>query len=131
MSAHIVLNTDTGAFISAQEPDARWDTLAAQCRNILTYPILVDESNTTVLASPIILYDYPKIDPRSTGDLFDCSEIEEALLLHIAVLSDDEKQRIAQSDDKLRAMLQRVEMVTPEEILRLHGGMRGRDRDEG
>ena len=37
-----------------------------------------------MLASPIILYDYPQIAPESPGDLFDGTEIEAALLRGLA-----------------------------------------------
>ena len=112
------------AFISHQNPGEKWEAAIAGCENINTWPILIDESNTTLLSSPIILYDYPQINPQSSGDLFDSTEIEEALLLHVTLLSDDEKQRIAQSDEKLQAMLNKVSQVTPEELINFHSGLK-------
>ncbi len=123
LSTHIILNAIDGEFISSQNPTENFTSVVSQCENIGTWPILVDESNTTMLSSPIILYDYPKINPQSKGDLFDSLEIEEALMLHFAVMSDDEKNRIAKSDEKLRAMINKVSNVTPEELINLHGGM--------
>lgn len=124
LSTHIVLSINSGTFISMQNPEEQWRAAAEACQNVNSWPILVEKSNNCMLASPIILYDYPQIDPRSKGDLFDSTEIEEALLLHVAVLSDEEKRQIAQSDEKLRAMLDRVGKVTPEELIGLHGGMK-------
>ena len=43
-----------------------------------------------------------KLIQRVKGDLFDSLEIEEALMLHFSVMSEEEKQKIAQSDEKLR-----------------------------
>jgi hypothetical protein len=118
LSTHTILKT-TGEFISHQNP-GEWKSAIEKCFNINTWPILMDESNRTLLSSPIILYDYPRINPLSAGDLFDSTEIEEALLLHVAMLSDDEKKRIAQSDEKLQAMLAKVSMVTPRELVSFH-----------
>ncbi|HEV8083383.1 MAG TPA: hypothetical protein VGP55_09290 [Chitinophagaceae bacterium] len=122
LSTNIILNAVNGKFISVQNPGIEWGTIIEQCHNRGTWPILIDETDTTLLSSPIIVYDYPKINPRSHGDLFDSLEIEEALMLHFSVMSDDEKQKISQSDDKLRSMLTKVGQVTPEEIINLHGG---------
>lgn len=122
LSTHTILNTMNGEFISIQNPGENWKDIIANCENKDTWPILIDESNTTLLSSPIIVYDYPKINPKSKGDLFDSLEIEEALMLHFTVMSDEEKQKIAQSDEKLRSMLNKVSQVTPDEIISLHGG---------
>ncbi len=123
LSTNTILKTTNGEFVSVQNPAENFKPIIEQCKNIGTWPILIDESNTTMLSSPIILYDYPQINSRSKGDLFDSLEIEEALFLHFAAMSDDEKQRIAESDKKLRAMLNKVSKVTPAELINLHGGM--------
>ncbi|MDQ6843719.1 MAG: hypothetical protein M3Z92_05095 [Bacteroidota bacterium] len=122
LSTNTILNTTTGEFISLQNPGEKWVSIIEQCQNKGTWPILIDENNKTLLSSPIIVYDYPKINPRSNGDLFDSLEIEEALILHFSVMSDEEKNKIAQSDEKLRSMLNKVGQVTPNEIINLHGG---------
>ncbi|MGI8952070.1 MAG: hypothetical protein ACR2FN_10845 [Chitinophagaceae bacterium] len=124
LSTHIILNTSDGQFISHQDPDEKWKTVIDECANINTWPILIDEANTTLLSSPIILYDHPQINPQSHGDLFDSTEIEEALLLHVNLLSDEEKKRISQSDEKLQAMLKKVGEITPEELINFHSGLK-------
>jgi hydrogenase maturation protease len=124
LSTHTILQSPNGEFISHQNPGINWKTIIEQCENISAWPILIDEGNTTLLASPIVLYDYPKINPQSPGDLFDSTEIEEALLLHVAVLSDEEKKRIAQTDEKLKAMLEKVHNVTPEDLINFHSGLK-------
>ncbi|MGH7598852.1 MAG: hypothetical protein ACREOI_21060 [bacterium] len=94
LSTHTILQARGGEFISVFEPDEQWKAAVAQCQNINTWPVLVDRDNSTMLSSPIILYDHPQMAPQSTGDLFDSTEIEEALLLHVAALSDEEKRRL-------------------------------------
>ena len=54
----------------------------------------------TILASPIILYDYPRIAPESPGDFFDGTEIDEMLTLRILTLTDEEKRAMAAVDER-------------------------------
>ena len=123
LSTHALLETTNAKFISHQDPGEDWAPLIKACDNRNTWPILIDDEDTTLLSSPIILSDHPQINPLSHGDLFDGTEIEEALLLHVSVLSDEEKQRISLGDEKLKAMLTKVSQVTPEELLRFHSGL--------
>jgi hypothetical protein len=121
LSTHTILSAHGGKFLSVLEPAAEWKPAAEACQNFGTWPVLVGDDDRTVLSSPIILYDHPQLADESTGDLFDATEIEEALLLHLSVLPDAEKKAIAGSDEKLRRMLERAESVTPEQMRRLHG----------
>jgi hypothetical protein len=77
-----------------------------------------------MLASPIILYDYPAIAPESSIDLYDATEIDEILTLRILTLSDDEKARIRAVDPRARAILERCERLSPAELAALHGARR-------
>jgi hydrogenase maturation protease len=124
LSTNIILTTTNGRFISHQNPGEEWIDAIADCDNKNAWPILVEEAGQSILASPIILYDYPKINPESRLDLFDSTEIQEALLLHVNLLSDAEKEQIAAADEKLRAMLDKVSQVTPEQLLNIHSGLR-------
>ena len=96
---------------------------AAECRNVGTWPVLVGEDGArdTMLSSPIILYDYPRIAPESAGDLFDGTEIDEILSLRIMTLTDDEKREIRQTDERARLLLERTESLDAEQMMRLHG----------
>src|SRR5207245_1036716 len=78
-----------------------------------------------LLSAPIILYDYPEIAPESPGDLFDGAEIDEILTLRIVTLTDEEKRAMAAVDDRARALLARTESLTPEQLWKLHGTVRG------
>ena len=102
-------------------------SLAAECNNIGTWPVLVGDEGErdTMLSSPIILYDYPQIAPESPGSLFDGTEIDEILSLRILTLTDEEKQEMRQSDERAREMLERTENMPPEQFMKLHGALRG------
>ena len=109
---HTILRTRRGRFISAREPEA------ADCENVRTWPVLVGDD--AVLSSPIILDDNPRIAPESPGDLFDSGEIDGLLTLNILALTDDEKAEMRE-DPRTRAILERTESLTQEQLLRLHG----------
>ncbi len=95
VSAHTVLGVEHGEFVSLLEPPAGLEDLAAQCKNVGTWPVLVGDEGEMMLSSPIILYDHPQIAPESAGNLFDSTEIDEILSLRILTLTDEEKQRDA------------------------------------
>ena len=50
-------------------------------------PVLATDDDDAVLGAAIMLPDHPQLAPESRGDLFDGTEIEEALLLHVHALS--------------------------------------------
>jgi hydrogenase maturation protease len=127
VSAHTVLGVQDGRFISLLSPPEAISAVAANCKNVGTWPVLVGEEGQcdTVLSSPIILYDYPQIAPESAGDLFDGTEIDEILSLRIMTLTDEEKREMSQSDERARAMLERTETMPVEQFMKLHGVLRG------
>jgi hypothetical protein len=127
VSTHTILGVENGAFLSLLEPPAEYEALAAGCKNVGTWPVLVgeDDSQQTVLSSPIILYDYPQIAPESAGSLFDGTEIDEILSLRIMTLTEEEKREIRQSDDRAREVLDRTENLPQEQFMKLHGVLRG------
>jgi hydrogenase maturation protease len=127
VSAHIVLSVEHGEFLSLLEPPAELQELAAQCQNVGAWPVLVGEpgQRDTLLASPIILYDYPQIAPESAGDLFDGTEIDEILSLRIMTLTDEEKREIRESDERAREILDRTDAMPAEQFMKLHGAVRG------
>ncbi len=127
VSAHIVLGVEHGEFVSLLEPPRELQETVARCQNIGVWPVLVGEAGqrNTMLASPIILYDYPQIAPESMGDLFDGTEIDEILSLRIMTLTDEEKREIRNSDSRARQILERTEAIPPEQFMKLHGTLRG------
>jgi hypothetical protein len=125
-STHTVLSASGGAFVSLTDPPAALAEAAAACRNEGTWPVLVGEpgSRDTVLSSPIILEDHPRIAPESPGDLFDGGEIDQMLVLNILSLTDEEKAEMRDSDPRTREILERTEALTEEQRMRLHGAIR-------
>ena len=86
--------------------------------------MLATDADDAVLGAAIMLPDHPQLAPESRGDLFDATEIEEALLLHVLALSDGEREPSSRSQDPaVREMLERAVSATPEDIMRLHGRM--------
>jgi hydrogenase maturation protease len=127
VSTHTILVVRGGEFISLLDPPEVWREAAAACRNVGTWPVLVGEEgdHDTMLSSPIILYDYPQVAPESPGDLFDATEIDEILTLRILTLTDEEKRAAAAVDGRVRELLVRTETLAREELLGLHGTVRG------
>ena len=105
--------------MSLIDPPEAVRELAAACRNVGCWPVLVgDEGDKdTILSAPIILYDYPAIAPESPGELFDGTEIDEILTLRIMTLTDDEKAAMAAVDERARAVLTRTESLGKEQML--------------
>jgi hypothetical protein len=120
-STHLVVRAPGGRFASPISPGPTAAAAVAQCDHINTFPVLASDADDTVLGACIVLPDHPQIAPESHGDLFDATEIEEALLLHVLALSDAEREQIASQDPKVRAMLARADAEGPEALKRLHG----------
>jgi len=127
VSAHTVLGVGDGEFLSLFDPPDEAREQAAACRNVGTWPVLVgpEGSRNTLLSSPIILHDYPRVAPESPGDFFDATEIDEMLTLRILTLTEEEKREMASGDERGRHLLERTETLARESLLGLHGTWRG------
>ena len=127
ISTHTILEVRNGAFVSLLDPPAERREAAAACVNVGVWPVLVGEEGRRdlMLSSPIILYDYPEVAPESPGDFFDGAEIDEMLTLRILTLTDDEKRAMAAVDPRARELLARTESMSQQEMLGLHGTLRG------
>ncbi|OAJ59444.1 hypothetical protein A6V36_27790 [Paraburkholderia ginsengiterrae] len=126
VSCHTVLTIMGGEWVSSIDPPTELAAAAAACRNIGVWPVLVgnEQQPDTMLASPIILYDFPQIAPESTGDLFDATEIDEILTLRILTMTDDEKREMIATDERARELLARTESLGAEQMQKLHGTLR-------
>jgi hypothetical protein len=135
VSTHTLLGVREGEFVSLLEPPEAARGAAAGCRNVGTWPVLVGKAGArnAMLSSPIILYDYPAIAEQSPGDLFDSTEIDEILSLRILTLTDEEKRQMREAHPRARALLERTEALTPEQLMALHGTLRSLEPrpDEG
>jgi hypothetical protein len=118
LSTHPILQVTGGVFVSPLERD---------CRSVNTFPVLATPADNAVLGAAIVLPDHPQIAPESRGALFDSTEIEEALLLHVHALSDGERAEIERQDPAVREMVQRAAASTPRDIIALHGRVSLRD----
>jgi hydrogenase maturation protease len=125
VSAHVLFGITGGEFVSLLDPGEVFREAAAACRNVGVFPVLAGEDRTTMLCSPIILYDYPKIAPESTGDFFDGTEMDEMLALRVLTLTDAEKAEMRAGDARGRQILERTEALTNESLLKAHGAIRG------
>jgi hypothetical protein len=126
VSTHTILKVEGGEFISIMDPPEELKRLADECDNVKTWPVLAGERDRhTILSSPIILYDYPQIAPESPGDLFDGGEIDQLLTLSILSLTDEEKEEARATDPRAREILDRSESLTEEDLMGLHGAVRG------
>jgi hypothetical protein len=120
-STHMVLRVTSGAFVSLTDPPGELQAAAGACHNEGTWPVLVGEpgARDTLLSSPIILEDHPRIAPESPGDLFDGGEIDALLTLNILSLTDEEKAEMRGTDPRAREILERTEALSEDELMRL------------
>ena len=119
ISTHIVVRISAGSFVSPLGSEG--------CESVNTWPVLATAADDAILGAAIVLPDHPQLAPESLGNLFDNTEIEEALLLHVHALSDSERDQISAQDPAVRAMIERAAATTPQEMLALHGRMTLRD----
>ena len=118
LSTHPLVRVSGGRFRSPLERPR-------PCVN--TFPVLATPADDAVLGAAIVLPDHPQIAPESRGDLFDSTEIEEALLLHVQTLTDAEREQIGRADPAVAEMVARAAAATPDDILALHGRVTLRD----
>jgi hypothetical protein len=119
ISTHPILRVAGGARFVSQ--------LDAPCDSVNTWPVLASPDDDVMLGAAIVLPDHPQIAPESRGNLFDNTEIEEALVLHVHALSEGERAEIEEQDAAVKEMIDRALAVTPDEVLNLHGRMELRD----
>ncbi len=118
LSTHPIVRVSGGRFSSPLE---------CPCGSVNTFPVLASPADDVVVGAAIVLPDHPQLAPESRGGLFDSTEIEEALLLHVKALSDGEREEIERQDPLVREMVARAAAATPEEVLALHGRVTLRD----
>jgi len=131
LSTHVVVRCAPGGrFLSPIAPPEEAATAVMTCHSVNSFPVLATEADDAVLGAAIALPDHPQLAPESRGSLFDSTEIEEALLLHVLALSDGERAELEHADPAVRAMIERAVSATPEDIVRLHGRTTVRDPGE-
>ncbi len=127
ISTHVVIETTAGRFASPLERSGPAGEAVAACDSVNSFPVLADPEDRAILGAAIVLPDHPSLSPNSLGNLFDNTEIEEALILHVKALSDFEREEIEKQDPAVREMIAKAEGTTDEDLMRLHGLMRPSD----
>jgi hypothetical protein len=127
ISAHLLLHVESGEFVSLLDPEETLKPAVSQCTQQGVFPVLAGDvgSRNLMLCSPIILYDYPQVAPESTGNFFDGTEMDEMLALRVLTLTDEEKAEMRRSDPHARAILERMETLPQDHLLKVHGAVRG------
>jgi hypothetical protein len=121
LSTHPIVRLEGGTFASPLEREGPAGDAVAGCESINTFPILATPADDVLVGAAIVLPDHPQLAPESRGNLFDGTEIEEALVLHVMALSADEREQIAAGDPAIRELVARTVAATPEDLVRLHG----------
>jgi len=126
IGVHILLHAEDGSFLSSLDPPEFAGGAVASCTNHNAFPVLIGDEgdDTTVLSSPIILYDRPEVADESPGDMCDATEIDEILALRVLTLTDEEKLEARATDPRAAAIVDRVDDFAPEIFERLHGAIR-------
>lgn len=126
VSTHTIFSVENGKFISLLEPPNELSEQTKSLENIGVFPVLIGDKlhQNNILASPIILYDFPEIAENSFGNFFDGLEIDELMILNLLALTDEEKRQIAETDERTRQILAKIESAKPEDLKKLHAHLR-------
>ena len=114
ISVHVVVELSAGRFVSPLE---------AGRRSVNIWPVLAGPDDEAVLGAGIVLPDHPRLSEHSHGNLFDNTEIEEALVLHVHTMTDSERDAAIAGDRVVGDMLERALALGPQEIIGLHSGL--------
>src|SRR5580704_9625830 len=127
VAAHMIITISGGAFVSMTDPPEWAAPAVNECENAGCWPVLAGPpgERNVLLASPIILPDYPEVARESPGELYDGTEIDEILTLRTLALTDEEKDAARATDPRAAALIDRVESLDGAALQRLHGTIRG------
>ncbi|MGQ4597661.1 hypothetical protein [Nocardia sp. R6R-6] len=126
IGAHVIAEITGGQFVSLLDPPPAAAAAAGRCERRRCFPVLAAAPGdySTLLISPIILYDHPEIAEQSAGALFDSTEIDEILTLRVLTMTDAEKAQARATDPRAADIIDRCEAMTPEAMRQLHGVLR-------
>jgi hypothetical protein len=127
-ATHVIVRASGAELVSLIDPPPELAEVARGCLNRGVFPVLVGDAGARdcMIASPVTMGDYPALAPESPGPLFDATEIDEILTLRVLTLTEAEQHELARAEPRVRAMLDRVQAMTPAELARLHGVERSR-----
>lgn len=135
VSTHALLAVERGSFLSVLDPPAEAARATAALANRHVFPVLVGDAArdaqraALVLASPIILYDFPAVAAQSDADAFDATEVDELLLLSVLALPEAERAEACATDPRARAIVERAERYGAGELAQLHAATLYHRRD--
>ena len=126
VAVHMIITLSGGAFFSMTDPPEWARAEVGSCENTGCWPVLAGPADCrqVMLASPIILPDYPEVAQESPGELYDGTEIDEILTLRTLALSDAEKNEARATDPRAAALIDRVDTMDAQTMGRLHGTIR-------
>ncbi len=133
IGTHLILEAEGARFVSVIDPPGAAASPARRCVQHRCWPVLAGETSasdgeavtsTVVLASPIILYDFPEVAEQSAGALFDSTEIDEILTLRVMTMTDAEKAEARATDPRAREIIDRCDHLPPSALQQLHGILR-------
>jgi hypothetical protein len=126
IGAHLLIEAHHTEFVSLLEPPDGAEDAVATCQQRRCWPVLAGTPGDTdvVLASPIILYDYPEVAAESAGALFDSTEIDEILTLRVMTMTDEEKAEARATDPRAKEIIDRCDEMSPQSMQQLHGILR-------
>jgi hypothetical protein len=126
LGSHLLLHIEGGQFVSLTDPPPHAEGPARSCVNQHAWPVLVGANGRrdVVLASPIILPDYPAVAPESAHSFFDATEIDEMLALRVMTMTPDERAEAAATDRHAAEILDRVNCHDAVSLSQLHGAVR-------
>ena len=101
-SAHLVFGVDAGAFASLVNPPVELAEPARLCANEGVWPALVGDRERCdlMLASPIVVYDFPALANERRGAPFEAKEIDEMLALRLRTQGDAAKRELHASEPR-------------------------------
>ena len=116
VSAHILLETRQGRFVSLLDPaDGAEADAARDCRQAGLWPVLIGDPGVgdAMLAAPLPLTDYPQgVADVSQGLGEGTATADHLLVLRVLSLTEDEKREMRVGDLRGRRLLERAERLT-------------------
>jgi hydrogenase maturation protease len=126
-ATHAILNTEGAEFISMTNPPADSAPFINSCENIGAWPVLIDgEENRqrdTMLASSVLLPDYPQVSPESRADALNADELDEAIELREMSIAAAEKREIGE-DNSSDCRCGTIRSLLPHQIQKISGARR-------
>ncbi len=128
VSTHVLLAAQGGRFVSVLDPIPAAAEATKTLANKHVFPVLVGDSAADeqraalMLSSPIILYDFPAVAPQTDSDAFDATEVDELLTLSVLSLPDAERDEARATDPRARAIIERAESFSMQDLARVHAG---------